>query len=1338
MPIFLAMAADNLISIPFDGKKLEVNFRRGAKKIEVELIRNGQRRSFFSEVYDLNNPNNIDVHIAQVTASLETQGVSAENIESVVTIFEEFKFVSTSNCQAIHLGEELTSDTRVIEDLVSEFDRISAGIRGEGDFERSIELFEVNVPEVGRIQLRALVDRHGNPVRLSLSQAGGSLKDFKVERNADVFILSTADGKQILKVKNHGMNNRLVSIHTLGRDGLETESRTHIKLESVDDRLSATIIAASDRMDRERVGAVQLTSISIQHSPVVRNSQMNIYIPSLEVEGLREKVQELPFGADATSLTTFNARAQNVYDSCLSETYVLRRELSQPYSDSQLSDICIFKTGLEMADLHLAQNEAQQNEFRSCLVEAGALRSQTEERSFSNEFILSGDFSLLEACENRLEESALSVQLSELVQNSFLRNDESFAPLSIRVTNLALELFRQCEGDNCHALAMNKARAEIYKLNFVNWFNQAVPNQTAQRESLVSNFESCLETQAFEVCRSSLLTGTIGLLSDEMYTNILNDVGLAEIQAREEDRNSINACVRSNLERIDSSNFTSLDEWRYRCSFEHFKSRMASLTSQHWSQVLADYQTQNPLSRVVSFIESSLPQIQNVTDAKNYIEQSASLAYASAFSSFVDNRLNSRLPISGSESFYEAASHEEVRDNLAAITNPGTIDLAEGSAVYLRSAASSRGLAGVETAFNDIVMRAHIQPRAYELASSLGSTFTQDQLETTLDQLATEYEECWSGYDANADAVSVLDFGVQCDKQSYASEQFSLVSEQLRNYVSRRFPLSSQEANEILSPLYYLDKCYKDGDPLGEKTVDEYRQWVAACSAISKVDIASNLFEKLSEKYNPVLNSSDQGLLRSKMACFTNPLKTIPGEQASQWFSPDFTSPSGLDQSRSVDQIISASNALVGAGSVLSSMFPSENFDQRFKESDRAVLQGYVTTLSQSDPASLESLMTTLDNCADQFNQSLASGFRSYLITSVPNLFSRLDPNLSEAQNQVLQEVIDVELAQLLLQVQAKNEYRTIPGDGPGSDIVTSEFTIQALARFIEGVGGYISQGFVFDLDEMKTELAVFKEELKDALTWVVESPEPVSLSELSRFFSESKLADHMALAHVSRTTDENFQAFLSNMYDQEIADFWSRVRESNSGFFPWILGRDTNHLSSDQRREHAEIVAKYDSLKDLSHRMTSSYDFRRIFNVHQSQGREALDLILENEFIPRITGRVPSAANREEVSSAIAERILADNTAGGFAERFVSEMAQEYLTKQSRSKWGITKWLFYDSGDFDWEVIRDTPSGRRAIDYYGRYVLLPKMLGQRISRYQENIHKRRFEELLREAQSEN
>ncbi len=1333
----ISWAADTLLSIPFDGKKLELNYKRGAKKIDIELIRNGQRRSFYSESFDLSNPTNIDAHIARATSTLQAQGVSSEGIESVVTIFEEFKFVSTTNCQAIHLGEELSSDTQVIEDLVSEFDRISAGIRGEGDFERSVELFEVTVPNVGKFQLRALIDSQGHPVRLSLSQGGGSLKDFKVERNGDTFILSTQDGKQIIKIKNHEMKNELVSIYTLGRDGLETESRTHLKLDSEDKNLKATIIASSDRVARERVGAVHLTSISIEHSPVVRNAQMNLYIPSLNVDALKDQLAELPFGHQALSLNTINARVQNVYDSCLSEAFVLRRELSIISSDAQLSQNCLFRTGLEMADLSYASDEIKQRDFRKCLVESGAIIGTKEQRSFNDEYIAANDYSKLKQCEGQLVENSLRLELASLVQQSFLRQDESFAPISARITELAIQKFRECEGENCVQESINKAKAEIYKLNFIKWFNDSIANQGSKREALVKDFDTCLESNDISSCQRKLISKTISLLPSTMLQTLAREAGLGDVSFQVADKQSVNSCVEANLERIEANHFTSVDEWRYRCSFDHFKTKLPSLTSQFYEQELASYNLVSPIASVENFMQSSVSQIQTVADAKKFVEQASVMAYSTAFSTFVDQRLNSNLPTTGENAAYEVGAQEEVRDNLAAMTEPGTYDLLEGSAAYLRRALASRGVDGVKTAFNDIVMRAHTQPRMYELVSTLKDEFKDEAFEGVVTNLSNQYEDCWKGYDANSSG-DVLDFGVKCDKESLAAEQFELVSEQLRNYVSRRFPLSSSEANEILSPLYYLDKCYRDGDALGEKSVEEYRNWVNACSAVSKIDIASNMFEKLQQKYNPVLTSSDKAVLDSQMACFSKPLKDLAANDVSKWFKPRFVAPDGVEQSRSVDEIFSASNALVGAGSLLSSMFPSENFDQRFKESDRSVLQGYLKDLSSIDDSKFDSLMDSLNTCAVSFNQSLATGFRTYLIASVPNLFSRLSPNLSAAQNQVLQEVIDVELAQLLLQVQAKNEYRTIAGDGPGSDIVTSEFTIQALARFIEGMGQYISQGFVFDMDGMKTELAVFKEELKDALQWVVDSDQPVPLQELGRFFSESQLADHMALAHVAKNTDENFQAFLSSMYDREVADFWQEVRDSNSGFFAWITGRDSNHLSSDQKTKLREIEAKYDSLKNLSHRMTSSYDFRRIFNVHHSEGRAALDLIMQNEFIPRVTGRVPSATNRAAVDEAIAGRVLADNTAGGFAERFVREMAQEYLTKQSRSKWGITKWLFYDTGDFDWDVLRDTPSGKKAIDYYGRYVLLPKMLGKNVSRYQENIHKTRFEALLREAQSEN
>ena len=1333
-----AFASDSLLKSSVDGRRIELDIHRDTKELVLSVFRDGRRRATLEERFDISNPTNIDAHMARTQSLLSSQGIEQSEIDNFLTILEEFKFVSTANCQAIHLGEELTSDTRAIEDLVSEFDRISAGIRGEGNFERSIELFEVSVPELGKFQLRSLVDSNGNPVRLSLTQDGGTLKDFKVVRNGDVFTLSSPAGKKLLTIKNYGMNNSLITVSVFGGDSLENEVRSHLKLEAKDRNLSATLLAGPGSHAQERLGNVQLTSVSIEHRPVVRHEQLNIFIPTLEPAVLQQRVSQTAFGTQATSVSNFSSSATGLYDACLAEAFILRRELAQSYSDSHLENTCISRVALELSDQALAANPNKQQGFRTCLIREGVLVADQDLRRFSSEFLSSSDRSKVALCSRNLEEESVSLALQPIILNSLSVQDDSFTPLARRITQLALADFRACQGSECREKAMARARHEVFKVNFLKWFDESTQgSQTATRDRLVSTFQACSNDRGFDSCRDSLMISALQVLPENMYNTIARESGFANAQASSEDIAAIKACVLENRERISFADLSSVDEWRYRCSFDRFKVNLPVLGEQYWSNQLSKYPIDRPMQAVIQSMTAKIAQVNTPADAKRVLFEASPIAYAHALATFVDERLAQRLPISGEESVFQAAANEQVRERLSAMTEPGSYDLSESTAVYLSRAQVARGQPGLEVAFNDIVMRAHIVPRQFEIVSNLGAHLNDEQLEQQTQALTSEYERCWRAYDASSGS-DVLAMGVDCDKQAYAAQMFTLASANLRSFVSRRFPLATQEANEILTPLYYMDKCFKDGDPLNEQSVADFEAWVNSCVAVTKIDIASNLFEKLEQKYRPVLGDNDRNLLKSKLSCFVAPLKAIVSPDGDSLFKPNFTALAGHENSRSLDDILAASDNLVGAGSILSAMFTQENFDETFKESDRSVLQAYLNLASQAQPEKLEGLMTSIESCVTSFDETLSSGFRAYLVNSVPSLYQQLLPMLNSSTKGIVEEIIDVELAELLLAVQAKNEYRVVESDSPGGTIVTSEFTISAMARFIQGLGSYISQGFVFDMDGMKTELVIFKEELKDALRWVVESNEPVSLDELSRFFSESKLADHMALAHVAKNTNDNFHGFLSSMYDKEVSDFWDRVRDSNSGFIGWITGRDQNHLSSSQRTELREMEAKYDSLKALSNRMTSGYDFRRIFNVYNEDGRAALEVIKEQEFMPRLVGRTPSAVSRAQVDTAIATRILADNTAGGFAERFVREMAQEYLTKQSRSKWGITKWLFYDSGDFDWEVIRETASGRKAIEYYGRYVLLPKMLGQNMTRYSENIHKRRFEALLREAQSEN
>jgi hypothetical protein len=101
-------------------------------------------------------------------------------------------------------------------------------------------------------------------------------------------------------------------------------------------------------------------------------------------------------------------------------------------------------------------------------------------------------------------------------------------------------------------------------------------------------------------------------------------------------------------------------------------------------------------------------------------------------------------------------------------------------------------------------------------------------------------------------------------------------------------------------------------------------------------------------------------------------------------------------------------------------------------------------------------------------------------------------------------------------------------------------------------------------------------------------------------------------------------------------------------------------------------------------------------------------------------------------------ELIIEDRTPGGFAERFVGEMAQSHLDQRKDNKWGLTKFVFYEDEDFDWDELRKTSSGRKALNYYTRYILLPKVMGREVSGYLEKLRRSEFERYLARAQEEN
>ena len=292
---------------------------------------------------------------------------------------------------------------------------------------------------------------------------------------------------------------------------------------------------------------------------------------------------------------------------------------------------------------------------------------------------------------------------------------------------------------------------------------------------------------------------------------------------------------------------------------------------------------------------------------------------------------------------------------------------------------------------------------------------------------------------------------------------------------------------------------------------------------------------------------------------------------------------------------------------------------------------------------------------------------------------------------------------------------------------MTCSLGVQVLSNMVKIIGRYISKGFIFDPDRMKTELLVFKSELKNALHYLSTTSDVVRVSDLNSFFTESTIADHLALAEVSENV---YRQFLNFIVDMESEDF--------NKFKTKTYNKPYSSLSAEHKTEYNSLRSKYRKLRDLAKTMTSSYDFRRILRTGSVRGKDLLAYIKVNYLLPQIMGDRVSPSVKRKISYDIARLIIEDNTEGGFAEQFVHRVAQQTLTTQSNNKWSITKWLFYGKGDFDWTSLRRTASGRRAIEYYSRYILLPKILDTQLSTTAKRQRKEKFENLLYQAQDEN
>lgn len=654
---------------------------------------------------------------------------------------------------------------------------------------------------------------------------------------------------------------------------------------------------------------------------------------------------------------------------------------------------------------------------------------------------------------------------------------------------------------------------------------------------------------------------------------------------------------------------------------------------------------------------------------------------------------------------------------------------------YLKTGYEKGKSWGVEIFANELLVNYEKEKSEYILIQNLSKRIKDPEiLKQMANSINEEFKECLSEYSPNDQSKEPYQELLNCKKSRYGSMQFSMSKDDLELMVSSHFPKNSMQVNNLLTPIHYLNECIKKVDPFKDLSFEEYKNMTNACVVVTQMNISHNISLHLIEQYKPVLANGDVlAPIKEANSCykkiFNNIHETAENSDISEVALSDNSS-SG-DNTRSLGQLLESLTRTGSGSNSLLSVYSDENtFSYDFKKNDLNNIRSLLSTLAKNPKINANWMKDQTKNCQQALKTKLYEGFREFIIRNVPALDESSVNQAGETNREVFEKLIDLEMIDLLI------KFKSLRSDSEGvlnsslppmERVITPAMGVMALSNMVKIAGSYISKGFIFDPDRMKTELVVFKSELKNALYYINTTSETVRVADLERFFTESTIADHFALAEVAENVHRQFMNFI---IDMEREDFEAFKRRTNNKPF--------SQLSEAGKKDYYALRDKYRNLRALVKTMTSSYDFRRIMRTGSTRGKRIVKYIKENYLLPQILGDRIAPAVKRKISYDIARLIVEDNTEGGFAEQFVHRVAQQKLTTQSNNKWSITKWLFYGKGDFDWTSLRKTDAGRKAIEYYSQYILLPKILNANLSATTQRQRIEKFESLLSEAQGEN
>lgn len=1236
----------------------------------------------------------------------------------------------------------------------------------------------------------SIVKKNGNLKGYQVFKNGDDFV-FKGPVGDVIFILKPSDlDSEDIRITLYKKNNR----------GIENINKEHYLLKNTNGNLSLNKYATNERKAQESEEGVLLTTIEAEHEPVVRLEKTDTYFPAATLMDFETFFSKLTMGSERDKDNLFS-KATEVYNLCMSERYLLRMHEGGSDTDEEIRLSCLNMSSLETSLSSIRGNLSEElsdlignkdtfeevskkieTNFISCLLDKNfykktpyyrevnyeklkGIKQKTLEKEVSNcltlsqsditasklEYEIKNDENILSIVNNSTVLKLLSQDvLKRGYNNCLLEVGESkykeclkYANLikesSLTLANISQQLL-ETVSDNSELF--RKVRLDVSSTlkscedKFLKGVFTEIKSSKVDWDSLTEKQMECFKNAAVKMEQEVGYDAVLKLLRE--IPHLRKSISKISPELKEKSIEEVKSCMSYKLsqETFGVELLVRLDEIRYQCHLDGAKKIIPELFGIMSEDVIQKYITdENLIEKIKKELARTLKrQIRDdITpdEIQKHLEDNLSFVYSHVVNSKIEEMLNSGFPLDGDDIAFnnEAAKSLRIKLNQLLHDNDGE-PLKLNLLQHFQSFKEENLERAIQLYANKFIKDAAKEMSSYQLVRDIGrSVLKKSDLRNMVETIDKDFQACLDTYKENSDSP-VFNALLKCEKRRAGDLIYLTSKREIEGLVSQSFALTSTEANNILNPIQYMKNCIDDINLDPKRSLREHEELSKACVALTRIDISSNLTSQRIKKFRPILGGS-RSMDPSLISAYCYRILFVDFYKESTRLGINLpNSKYGKDsKSRSVDDIWAAANGNnKGAASMLSYLISADNLDRNYRYSDREALKGMLQTIAESEKIDLDFVLEKAARCEKQAEDFIEIGFREFVVKSIPRVWKQgEDPKEVE---EIVRKFLDPELVKLIIKFQELKDESGRELETASTPInnraITPEVGMTAMRNLILTLGEFIREGFVYDKKQMVTELVVFQEELKGFLDWYLRNPKVVTVGEARDFFQTSKLADHLGLAVVSKNVKNQFMIFLNKMETEEKNAFKAKIK-------CW----STSCMSSNEKADYRGITSKYTGLRNDARTMTKAYDFERIFEPQSPDGGKVLEYINENYLLPKMMGVTVSARVDDKIRTQIAKMILGDNTAGGFAEKFVARIAQQELDKEKRDRWGITKFLFFDDGDFDWNKLRNTTSGQKAIAYYGKYLLLPKILGEKVTKYQEKLFMKRFRDLLNDAQGE-